>query len=176
MLPALHNDSDVSEPLYQSIFDQRSMLPALHNDVSETLYQSIFDQRSMLPALHNDSDVSETLAMLKFFRISRPITLDAITPEIYSSHTSLSGRDVNVVRRPTFTAVLGREGTFSPEPAPALLARRNRRRRFWLVRLGALAAAGRLLTRARKSREAQPLEKIFHAVPESVFRQVVLFL
>jgi hypothetical protein len=44
------------------------------------------------------------------------------------------------------------------------------------VRLGALAAADRLLTRARKSREAQLLEKIFHEVPESVFRQLVLLL
>ena len=51
-----------------------------------------------------------------------------------------------------------------------------RRRRFWLVRLGALAAAGRLRTRARQSHEARFVEKIFNEVPESAFRQVVMFL
>ena len=40
----------------------------------------------------------------------------------------------------------------------------RRRNRFWLVRLGALAAAGRLLTRARASQEAQLLERIFDEV------------
>ena len=52
----------------------------------------------------------------------------------------------------------------------------RRRRRFWLVRLGALAAAGRLLVRARASHEAQLLEKIFDEVPECVLRQLVMFL
>ena len=52
----------------------------------------------------------------------------------------------------------------------------RRRRRFWLIRLGALAASGRLLVRARASQEAQLLERIFYEVPEVVFRQFVQFL
>ena len=83
-----------------------AMLPALlHNetDVSETVDMI---KKKSLPALHNDGDVTETLAMLKSVgsmldavaaidtaKTSRPITLDAITPEISSSLTP--------VRRPT---------------------------------------------------------------------------
>merc|ERR1711907_727349 len=52
----------------------------------------------------------------------------------------------------------------------------RRRRRFWLIRLGALAASGRLLVRASASQDAQLLERIFDEVPEVVFRQLVAFL
>jgi hypothetical protein len=52
----------------------------------------------------------------------------------------------------------------------------NVRRRFWLIRLHALAAGGRLATRARASIEAQLLESIFDEVPDMIFRSLVMYL
>lgn len=52
----------------------------------------------------------------------------------------------------------------------------HRRRRFWLVRLRALLAEGRVATRARCAREAQLLERLLDETPDEVFRRLVLFL
>jgi stress response protein SCP2 len=52
----------------------------------------------------------------------------------------------------------------------------NFRRRFWLVRLHALATGGRLATRARSSGESQLLERIFDEVPDMLFRSLVMCL
>jgi len=60
--------------------------------------------------------------------------------------------------------------------APFQVHYANFRRRFWLVRLHALAAGGRLATRARSSGESQLLERIFDEVPDMLFRSLVMYL
>jgi stress response protein SCP2 len=62
--------------------------------------------------------------------------------------------------------------------APLQVAYDLHRRRFWLIRLGALLAAGRVLVRAScaSCQEAQLMERIFDDVPEVLFRRIVQFL
>lgn len=60
--------------------------------------------------------------------------------------------------------------------APMQVHYEHAARRFWLVRLHALSAQGRVVTRARAAREAQLLERVFDETPDDVFRRVVRFL